>query len=217
MRLPVIYIFTHDSIGLGEDGPTHQSVEHLSSLRAIPDLTVIRPADATETAAAWRHSLSHPDGPVALVLSRQDLAVIDRTRYPAANGLEKGAYILSDSQTTPELILIATGSEVELALAAKNKLEEEGIAVRVVSMPSWELFENTTQDYKESILPSDVKVKIAIEMAVPLGWERYVGSIESVIGINGYGASAPGDFLMRKYGFTTDNVVKKALQLLDRK
>jgi transketolase len=217
MEIPVIYIFTHDSIGLGEDGPTHQSIEHLSSLRGIPNLTVIRPADATETAEAWRHALSRQNGPTALVLSRQNLAVIDRTRYAAASGLEKGAYILSDSEKAPEVSFIATGSEVELALAAKDILETKGVAVRVVSMPSWELFEKNGPEYRNSILFSNAGVKIAVETGVPMGWERYTGSSDAIIGISGYGASAPGDLLMEKYGFTAENVVERAMQLLNNK
>ncbi len=216
MELPVTYLFTHDSIGLGEDGPTHQPIEHLASLRAIPGLTVIRPADATETAEAWRQAINQKNGPVALILSRQKLPVIDRDRYTPAEGLRKGAYILEDTENIPDVILIATGSEVHIALEAKEQLSENNVSARVVSMPSWELFEATSQEYKDSVLPPEVTRRIAIEAAVPMGWERYAGTGNPVIGINGYGASAPGETVMKKYGFTTANIVEKALQLVER-
>jgi len=215
MQLPVIYIFTHDSIGVGEDGPTHQPIEHLASLRAIPGLTVIRPADATETVEAWRHTISSISGPVALILSRQNLSVIDRNRYTPADHLKKGAYILADTDKSPDVILIATGSEVEIALEAKEILVQKGVSARVVSMPSWELFEAESQDYKNSVLPPEVTVRIAIETAAPMGWERYVGTENPVIGINGFGASAPAGILMEKYGFTVEHVVDKVLETLD--
>jgi transketolase len=216
MELPITYIFTHDSIGLGEDGPTHQPIEHLAGLRAIPGLTVIRPADATETAEAWRQAIDQKKGPVALILSRQKLPVIDRDRFSPAEGLRKGAYILEDSENKPDVILIATGSEVHIALEAKAQLSENSISARVVSMPCWELFESTSQDYKDTVLPPEVTRRIAIEAAVPMGWERYVGTGNPIIGISGYGASAPGGTVMKKYGFTAANIVEKALQLLER-
>jgi len=217
MKLPVIYIFTHDSIAVGEDGPTHQPVEHLASLRAIPGLTVIRPADATETLEAWRLVAETADGPVALILSRQKLPVIDRTIYSSADKLVNGAYILSDSNGKPDIILIATGSEVHIALKAGKILEEKGISVRVVSMPSWELFEKTSQEYKDKVLLPDVNVRIAVEAGISMGWERYAGSSGAVIGINEFGASAPGNIVMEKFGFTSENIVQKATELLSGK
>ncbi len=216
MKLPVIYILTHDSIAVGEDGPTHQPVEHLAALRAIPGLTVIRPADATETAEAWRQAVASAHGPVALILSRQKLPVLDRQKYGPAEGLSKGAYILADSAGKPDMILIGTGSELHLALEAARQLAGEGISTRVVSMPSWELFERTSQEYKDTVLPADVKARIAIEAGIPMGWEHYVGSGGAVIGMAGFGASAPGEVLMKEYGFTAGHVVKKALEMLKR-
>ncbi len=217
MKLPVIYIFTHDSIAVGEDGPTHQPVEHIASLRAIPGLTVIRPADATETIEAWRLAVQTTDGPVALILSRQKLPVIDRTIYSSADKLVNGAYILSDSDGKPDIILIATGSEVHIALEAGKILEEKGVSVRVVSMPSWELFEKTSQEYKDKVLLPDVTIRIAVEAGISMGWERYAGSNGVVIGINEFGASAPGNIVMEKFGFTSGNIVQKATELLTGK
>ncbi len=217
MKLPVIYIFTHDSVAVGEDGPTHQPVEHLAGLRAIPGLTVIRPADATETIEAWRLAAQTTDYPVALILSRQKLPVIDRTIYSSADKLVNGAYILSDSDGKPDIILIATGSEVHITLKAGKILEEKGISVRVVSMPSWELFENTSQEYKDKVLLPDVNVRIAVEAGISMGWERYTGSSGAVIGINEFGASAPGNIVMEKFGFTSENIVQKATELLSGK
>ncbi|MCD4763738.1 MAG: transketolase [Desulfobacterales bacterium] len=217
MKLPVIYIFTHDSVAVGEDGPTHQPVEHLAGLRAIPGLTVIRPADATETIEAWRLAAQTTDYPVALILSRQKLPVIDRTIYSSADKLVNGAYILSDSDGKPDIILIATGSEVHITLKAGKILEEKGISVRVVSMPSWELFENTSQEYKDKVLLPDVNVRIAVEAGISMGWERYAGSSGAVIGINEFGASAPGNIVMEKFGFTSENIVQKATELLSGK
>ncbi|MDL1967980.1 MAG: transketolase [Deltaproteobacteria bacterium] len=214
MKLPVIYIFTHDSIAVGEDGPTHQPVEHLAGLRAIPGLTVIRPADATETIEAWRLTARTTDCPVALILSRQKLPVIDRTIYSSADKLVNGAYILSDSDGKPDIILIATGSEVHIALNAGKILEKKGISVRLVSMPSWELFEKTSQEYKDKVLLPDVTVRIAVEAGISMGWERYAGSSGAVIGINEFGASAPGNTVMEKFGFTSENIVQKATELL---
>ncbi|MDL2121729.1 MAG: transketolase [Deltaproteobacteria bacterium] len=217
MKLPVIYIFTHDSIAVGEDGPTHQPVEHIASLRAIPVLTVIRPADATETIESWRLAVQTTDGPVALILSRQKLPVIDRTIYSSADKLVNGAYILSDSDGKPDIILIATGSEVHIALEAGKILEEKGVSVRVVSMPSWELFEKTSQEYKDKVLLPDVTIRIAVEAGISMGWERYTGSNGAIIGINRFGASAPGNIVMKKFGFTSENIVQKATELLTGK
>ncbi|MCP4350173.1 MAG: transketolase [Desulfobacterales bacterium] len=214
MKLPVIYVFTHDSIAVGEDGPTHQPVEQMASLRIIPGMTVIRPADAAETAEAWKTAIMSDSGPVALILSRQKLPVLDRTLYNPADKLANGAYTLADSQGNPDIILIATGSEVHTALEAKKLLEEKGVAVRVVNMPSWELFEKTSQEYKDKVLLPHVTVRIAIEAGHPMGWERYVGDGGTVIGMGSFGASAPGGEVMKKFGFTPENIVKKATELL---
>ncbi|UCF93770.1 MAG: transketolase [Desulfobacterales bacterium] len=216
MKQPVIYVLTHDSVAVGEDGPTHQPVEQLASLRAIPGLTVIRPADATETAAAWRQALRTTDGPVALILSRQKLPVLDQSRYGAAEGLGRGAYVLSDSQAQPDLIIIATGSEVHLALAAQDKLAQQDVAARVVSMPSWELFERNSPAYQDEVLLPHVTARLAVEAGSPMGWERYVGRTGAIIGVKEFGASAPGGTVMARYGFSADNIVQKALQLLQR-
>jgi transketolase len=213
MNLSVIYIFTHDSVAVGEDGPTHQPIEHLASLRIIPRLTVIRPADAEETAEAWRRTITMT-GPVALVLSRQKLPVLDRARYAPANGLKNGAYVLSDAPGHPDLILIASGSEVHLALAAQEALAAENIAARVVSMPSWELFEKMPPSYKERVLPQEVKRRIAVEAGHPIGWERYVGCEGMSIGIASFGTSAPGAAVMEKFGMTVDTIVQKAKLLM---
>ncbi len=215
MEQHVIYVFTHDSIGLGEDGPTHQPVEQLAGLRAIPNLTVIRPADANETAEAWKTALTHRGGPVALILTRQKLPVIDRGRYTSSGGLKRGGYVLSDdSGGQPELILLATGSEVEIALAAAETLREEKRRVRVVAFPSWELFEQQSDAYREEVLPSSVKKRLAIEAASPVGWHRFVGLDGKVVGLDRFGASAPGKVVMEKLGFSTENVVAQAKSLL---
>lgn len=214
MKLPVIYIFTHDSIAVGEDGPTHQPVEHIAGLRAIPGLTVIRPADAVETAEAWRLAMKSVNGPVALILSRQKLPVLDRSRYGSAEGLANGAYILSDSEGKPDIILIASGSEVHIALGAADSLVAKGISVRVVNMPSWELFEKMPQEYKNKVLLPDVGKRIAVEAGIPMGWEQYVGSGGAIIGITGFGVSAPGGTVMENFGFTSENIVEKAVELL---
>lgn len=211
----VIYVFTHDSIGLGEDGPTHQSVEHLASLRAIPNLAVIRPCDAHETREAWRIAIKRRNAPTALAFSRQKVALIDRTKYASADGTAKGAYILAEaSNGKPQLILIATGSEVALALEARTKLEAEGIATRVVSMPCWELFDEQSKEYKESVLPSSVKARLAIEAGISQGWSKYVGDAGDTLTVDKFGASAPADVVFRKYGFTVENVIVKAKNLL---
>jgi transketolase len=216
MGLPVIYVFTHDSIAVGEDGPTHQPVEHLASLRAIPGLTVIRPADATETAEAWRVAVTMTDRPVALALTRQKLAVLDRETLPAASALAKGAYVLVDTEGQPDIILMASGSEVHLVLEACPQLAEKGIKARVVSMPSWELFEAMPASYREAVLPADVSARLAVEMGLAMGWERYVGNAGAVIGMNGFGASAPGPIIQEKNGFTVAHVVQTAIDLLKR-
>ena len=214
MKIRPIFIFTHDSIALGEDGTTHQPVEQLIGLRSVPNLTVIRPADANETAQAWRVALEHTSGPVALILTRQKIAIIDQEKYTKAAELEKGAYILSDSKTTPDIILIATGSEVELVLAAQEELKQQDIAARVVSMPSWELFEEQNDSYKEKIFPASIRKRLAVEAGSSLGWLRYVTDDGDVIGVNKFGESAPGEQVMAEYGFTVENVIKKAKALL---
>ncbi len=212
MNIPVIYVFTHDSIAVGEDGPTHQPVEHLVSLRAIPGLTVIRPADASETAQAWRQALQITNGPIALILSRQKLPIL--TSNAVKDGLAKGAYVLADCDGKPDIILIGTGSEVHIIFEAKARLLEKGVAARVVSMPSWELFEKTSQKYKDRVLLPDVQTRLAVEAGSEMGWCRYVGTRGDVIGINSFGASAPGGLVMEKYGFTSEHVVQKALELI---
>lgn len=215
MEQRVIYVFTHDSIGLGEDGPTHQPIEQLAALRAIPNLIVIRPADAAETAVAWKIALEHTDGPTALVLCRQNLPILDRSHYPTADALAKGAYILTDAATTPlQLILIATGSEIGLALQAHKELTEKGAAVRVVNMPSWELFDAQPQTYKDDIFPPDVKARIVVEAGSSQGWHKYVGENGIVIGIDHFGASAPAKILFEQFGFTVENIVAQAMTLL---
>jgi transketolase len=216
MELPVIYVFTHDSIAVGEDGPTHQPVEHLASLRAIPGLTVIRPADAYETQAAWQQAILKKDGPVALLLSRQKLPVLGASAGAAINGVGRGAYILADADGKPDLILIASGSEVHICLEAKSRLAGKDLTARVVSMPSWELFEASPQNYKDSVLPPDVTARVAVEAGIPMGWERYAGNGNPIIGIERFGASAPGGTVMEKFGFTVDNVVNKALEIIKK-
>ncbi len=215
----VIYVWTHDSIALGEDGPTHQPVEHLASLRAIPNLVVLRPADANETIEAWKVAMQHTTGPVGLVLTRQKIPVLDRTTLAPAAGLSRGAYVLTESGpgSRLELILIATGSEVSLALGAHARLVEEGVRTRVVSMPSWELFEAQSPQYRDSVLPPDVHARVSIEAGSPFGWERYVGPTGSIIGVSGFGASAPGPIVMAHYGFTVEHVVATAKAVLERR
>ncbi len=214
MKLPVIYVLTHDSVAVGEDGPTHQPVEHLAALRAIPNLTVIRPADANETAEAWRAAIRRGDGPTALVLSRQKLPVLDPDAV--RGNLRQGGYILADTPGEPDLILIATGAEVHLALAAREALAGRDIAARVVNLPSWELFEKAGADYRRCVLPPAVTARLAIEAGLSMGWERYVGQHGAVIGIDRFGASAPGGTVLARFGFTVDNVVQHALALLGR-
>ena len=215
MGVRVIYVFTHDSIGLGEDGPTHQPVEQLMGLRSVPGLTVIRPADATETLEAWRAALLNTHGPSALILSRQEVPPLDRNLYPSAKALHQGAYVLWESRAgLPDLILIGTGSEVSVALDAGRKLATEGLGVRVVSMPSWELFDEQPRDYRESVLPGEVQARVAIEAGIKLGWEHYVGLKGVVVGMEHFGASAPGEILYEKFGITVDAVVSQARKLM---
>ena len=214
-KLPVTFVLTHDSIGVGEDGPTHEPIEQLPALRVIPDVTVIRPADANETSAAWRYAVKQNEGPVALVLTRQALPILPGTKEKAIEGVERGAYVLSDAADgKPVAQIMATGSEVQLAVAAQAKLAEEGIHVRVISMPSWELFEKQPKEYRDSVILPDVKARLAVEMAYPLGWERYVGDHGDILGIKNFGASAPGPKVMAEYGFTVENVVAKVKALL---
>jgi len=217
MDLKVIYVFTHDSIGLGEDGPTHQPVEQLAALRAIPNLTVIRPCDAAETAEAWRFALSHKSGPVALVLTRQGVPVLDRSVFAPADGLQRGAYILADSpKGKPDILLVASGSEVHIAIEAAAKLAQKGISSRLVSMPSWELFDKQPDSYQRDVLSREIKPRIAIEAGRTQGWWRYVGEKGDVVGLDHFGASAPYKVLYEKFGITVDRVVEKALKLLVR-
>lgn len=216
MKANTIYVWTHDSIGLGEDGPTHQPIEHLAALRAMPGINIIRPADATETAIAWELAISLKQGPVGLILTRQKLPVIDRKKFASADGVRKGGYVLADAQQGPVLILIATGSEVSLAMEAWEKLSAEGIATRVVSLPCWEIFDQQSAEYRESVLPANVKNRLAIEAASTLGWERYTGQYGDMIGMTTFGASAPVDDVMKHFGFTVDNVIARAKELLNR-
>lgn len=216
MKTKVIYIFTHDSIGVGEDGPTHQPVEHLASLRAIPELTVLRPADANETAAAWKVALE-ADGPVALALTRQNVPVLKMDREKICEGVARGAYVLSESAKPARLILIASGSETHLALEAQKVLEQEkGVPTRVVSMPSWELFERQEEAYRNAVLPPAIRARCAVEAGSAMGWHRWVGSQGAVIGMDRFGASAPGSVLMKQFGFSVENVVATALAVLAR-
>lgn len=217
MKLPVIYVFTHDSIGLGEDGPTHQPIEQTSSMRAVPNLTIIRPADANETAEVWKAALLNRMGPTALVLSRQNLPILDRSRYGSETGLHKGAYILEDAPNgNPEMILIGTGSEVHLLLAANEQLKVRGIAARVVSAPSLEIFQKQTAEYKEAVLPARTRARLAVEAGCSFGWERFVGLDGDTITMDRFGESAPEKALFKEFGFTVDNVLKKAEALLAR-
>lgn len=214
MGIRPIYVFTHDSIGLGEDGPTHQPIEQLASLRSIPNMTLIRPADANEVAVAWRIAIEHHAGPVAIALTRQKVPLIDRTRYTPAEQLARGAYVLAQNSEKPDLILIGTGSEVQHVIAAYEQLVTEGISLRVVSMPSWELFERQSQEYKDGVFLPSVKKRIAVEAGSPMGWHRYVGMEGDVLGMNRFGASAPVEAVMREFDFTVENVIKRAKSLL---
>ncbi|MCS7283356.1 MAG: transketolase [Anaerolineae bacterium] len=217
MGLPVVYVFTHDSLWVGEDGPTHQPVEHLPSLRAIPNLSVLRPCDANETAQAWRAALKRRNGPTALLLTRQKVPILDRRGIAGAENLARGAYVLRDPpEGQPEILLIASGSEVHVALGAQELLAQRGVRARVVSMPSWDLFEAQPEEYRAFVLPPDIPARLAVEAAVPLGWERYVGPYGDVVGIHRFGASAPYEVLMEKFGFTPQAVAQRALEVLAR-
>jgi transketolase len=217
MEIPVIYVFTHDSIGVGEDGPTHQPVEQLVSLRAIPGLITMRPADANEVAEAWRTILQLRHEPVCLILSRQAMPTVDRTKYAAASGLAKGAYVLADAPGgVPEVLLLATGSEVALCVAAHEQLATEGVRSRVVSMPSWELFEHQGQEYKDAVLPPSVRARVSVEQASTFGWEKYVGATGRAIGMRMFGSSAPLKDLQKKFGFDPATVVAAAREQIGR-
>ena len=213
--LPVLYIWTHDSIALGEDGPTHQPVEHLASLRAVPNLYVFRPADANETAAAWRYALERRDGPTALVLSRQGLPVLDRARVPDGADAARGAYILSESDGAPQVLLLASGAEVHPTLDAQQMLGDEGIRARVVSMPSWEAFAGEDEIYREQVLPSAVRARVAVEAQSSLGWERWAGGRGIILGVDRFGASAPGPRTLKEYGFTAERIAQAARRSLE--
>jgi transketolase len=214
---PVIYVFTHDSIGLGEDGPTHQPIEQLAAVRAIPNLVVIRPADANESVAAWRVAMERAHGPTALIFSRQKLPVLEQTAAAGAEGVAKGAYILADAEGgAPEIILLATGSEVALAVAARGELAKQGVRARVVSFPSWELFEAQPQAYRDSVLPPDMRARLSIEAGVGQGWHRWVGDAGDIMSIEKFGASAPYKEIYKHYGLTVGDAVERALRLLGR-
>jgi len=216
MGLRVIYVFTHDSIGLGQDGPTHQPIEQLMSLRLVPGLVTIRPADATETVEAWRVAMERRHGPTALILTRQSLPVLDRSALTPAEGLRRGGYVLWAAGNTPQVILIGTGSEVHIALQAGKLLQDKGVRVRVISLPSWELFTAQPEQYRNEVLPPDIRERISIEAASPLGWERYVGLGGIAMGVPRFGASAPGEVIFEKFGLTARDVVDNALKLLQR-
>ncbi|OYV68466.1 MAG: transketolase, partial [Gemmatimonadetes bacterium 21-71-4] len=217
MGLPVTYVFTHDSVGLGEDGPTHQPVEQLAALRAIPGLVVIRPADGPETAAAWRVALRRTDGPTALVLTRQKVPVIDRTRFASADGALRGGYVLAEAGGgAPRVLLLATGSEVGLCLAARERLEADGTPTRVVSLPSLELFARQDAAYRDAVLPPAVRARLAVELASPVGWHRWVGTAGDVLGLERFGASAPYERILQEFGFTAGNVAARARAVLAR-
>jgi transketolase len=215
MHLPAVFVFSHDSIGLGQDGPTHQPIEHLASLRAIPGLIVMRPCDANETTEAWRAILAQSDKPACLILSRQALPTLDRTKYASASGLNRGAYVLADCEGAPGVILIATGSEVSLCIEAHDRLAKEGVKARLVSMPSWDVFEAQPQDYRDAVLPPDVTARVAVEAGSALGWDRYVGARGEVIAMHSFGASAPTDEVMTKFGFTAEHVYRAAKRQLE--
>ena len=216
MKIRQIMVFTHDSIGLGEDGTTHQPVEQLIGLRTVPNMTVIRPADANETAQAWRVAIEHKDGPVAIILTRQGIPIIDQKKYASAKNLEKGAYVLSDSEGEPDIILIATGSEVQLIVQAQIELKKSAIEARVVSMPCWNLFEKQSDNYKENVFPKNIRKRLAVEAGSSVGWMKYTTDDGDVIGIDKFGESAPGEEVMTEYGFTVQNVVKRAKALLSK-
>jgi transketolase len=212
-KYPSIFVYTHDSIGLGEDGPTHQAVEHFASLRAMPGLIVLRPSDANEALAAWKFALEHRNGPVVLALTRQKLPVIDRTKNAPAENLTRGAYVVCEG-AAPKVILIGTGSEVALALSAHATLAAAGISSRVVSMPSWELFEQQPAAYRDQVLPPSLTARVAVEAGVRMGWERYIGTKGIFIGMAGYGTSAPYEIAYNHFGITADAVVEAARRTL---
>jgi transketolase len=215
MKLRVIYVFTHDSVALGEDGPTHQPVEHMAGLRAVPGLTVIRPADANEAAEAWKVAIQHKEGPVALLMTRQAIPVIDRTHFSPADGLKRGAYILADSPSgRAQVLILASGSEVQPALAAYQRLKEEGIPARLVSMPSWELFEKQPEEYRNQVIPREILLKVSIEAGATMGWHKYIGPGGEAIGIDHFGASAPAKVILEKFGFTPENIIRRVKALL---
>ena len=217
MEIPVIYVFTHDSIGVGEDGPTHQPVEQLASLRAIPGLITLRPADANEVREAWRVILQLRHVPAALVVSRQSLPTLDRSRYASAAGVANGAYVLADAEgDRPDVLLLGTGSEVALCVQAHERLSATGVRSRVVSMPSWELFEQQPQSYRDGVIPPDVTARVSVEQASGFGWDRYVGPEGARIGMETFGASAPLQELQKKFGFTVEHVVAAARAQLER-
>jgi transketolase len=216
MGLPVVWVWTHDSVGLGEDGPTHQPIEHYASLRAIPELWVIRPGDANETAVAWQVALEREDGPVALLLSRQNIPTLDRDEVASAEELARGGYTLWDSAAAPELILLSTGAEVPTTLHAAQSLAAEGVKVRVVSMPCMELFEAQSQDYRDEVLPRAVHARLAVEPGATMSWWKWVGLDGDVIGLDRFGASAPGTIVLEKLGFTSENIATRARALLKR-
>ena len=216
MEVPVVFVFTHDSIGVGEDGPTHQPIEQLAMLRATPGIDTIRPGDANETAQAWKVALTHTHEPTALVLSRQAIPTLDREKYASAEGVAKGGYVLGDCDGDPEVVLIGTGSELPLVVDAYEKLKTDGVKARVVSLPSWYLFEKQDRAYRDSVIPPAVKARLAVEQGSELGWDRYVGSHGDTITMSTFGASAPLAKLKEKYGFTTDKVVAKAKELIEK-
>jgi transketolase len=216
MGIRVVFVFSHDSIGVGEDGPTHQPVEHIMALRTIPGLVVIRPADATETVEAWKTALERRNGPTVFITTRQSLPVLDRTAYAPAEGLRRGGYVLWEANSSPEAILLATGSEVHLALEAGRLLKDKGIAARVVSLPSWELFEAQPKAYREGVLPPSLRTRVSIEAGITLGWERYVGCDGVAIGVNRFGASAPGPMVYERLGLTARHAADEVMKLLGR-
>jgi len=216
MEVPVIYVMTHDSIGLGEDGPTHQPIEQLAGLRAMPNMLVLRPGDANEVTEAWKLAVQQKSRPTTLVLSRQAMPTLDRTKYAAASGVAKGAYALADAPGgKPDVILMGTGSELSLCLEAFEKLKAEGIKARVVSMPSFELFEEQDEAYKRSVFPPDITARVSVEMAATFGWDRYVGPKGRSVGMHSFGASAPIKDLLKHFGFTVDKVVSEAHATID--
>jgi transketolase len=215
-HIPTIFVFTHDSVGLGEDGPTHQPIEHLAALRAVPNLLVIRPGDANEVSQAWKIAIEQRDRPSLLAFTRQALPIFDRSVTASAEGVKKGAYILAAfGGDTPDIILMASGSEVNLVYEAGRRLADEGVSVRVISFPSWELFEEQDEAYRESVLPKAVQARLSVEAASPFGWERYVGLSGKIIGIDHYGASAPYKTIFEHFGFTVDNVYAQAKAVLE--